>query len=216
MRQVERRQEDERLERRSGLAFRRRRPVVLRPLVRAAADHREDVARARDRWRPAPPAAGRVAGSRLAKRASISATPLATTSCATRCRCRSSVVWTATRVADATHRDLLADQLRDVVDEVRRLGVDAALRGRAAARAIAAAAASARDVPGLDHRPQHHVAALLRPHRMTCRASSAAGDWMMPASIAASASVTLLTSLPKNRCAPSATPCTENDPRCPR
>ena len=71
-----------------------------------------------DRWYDRPPTMARmspVRGStatsaacsgprslpRLANRASISATPFATTSCATRCRCRSSVVWTATRLADA-------------------------------------------------------------------------------------------------------------------
>ena len=43
-----------------------------------------------------------------------------------------------------------------------------------------------------------------------------AGDWMIPAIVAASASDRLLTSLAKNRRDASATPCTANEPRCPR
>ncbi len=41
------------------------------------------------------------------------------------------------------------------------------------------------------------------------------GDWMTPAMVAASASETLLTSLPKNSREASATPKTANDPRWP-
>ena len=42
------------------------------------------------------------------------------------------------------------------------------------------------------------------------------GEWMTPAIVAASARLTLLTSLPKNSRAASATPWMANDPRWPR
>ena len=58
------------------------------------------------------------------------ATPSASASCATRCRCRSSVVYTSTAACFAHGLVLVLDELlADVVDEVRRLARRA--RGRA-------------------------------------------------------------------------------------
>ena len=75
------------------------------------------------------------------------------------------------------------------------------LRARAARRSAAparrASAASCGDEPGVGHRLQHDVAAL-RQRSGLLNGESADGDWMTPAIVAASASETLLTSLPKN------------------
>ena len=91
-RALERGEVDERLEDRSRLAARRRRAVVLRLVVRAAADHRQDLAGSRidgDQRRLGALAASCAAARAARRRASR---PLRTASSAARCRLRSSVV----------------------------------------------------------------------------------------------------------------------------
>ena len=96
--------------------------------------------------------------------------PSRTASCARRCRCRSSVVYTSTACVVVVVRPgiLLGERLADEVDEVRRFGFERALDDDE--RLVSGAVGDVlRDVAGVDHRLQHDVAPLLAAGRVVER-----------------------------------------------
>ena len=108
---------------------------------------------------------------------------------------------------------LLGERLADEVDEVRRLGFERALDD-VSGSCWAAVGDVVRDVAGVRHRLSTTLRRSLQRAGLL-NGDSADGDWKTPAIVAASASETLLTSLPKNSREASATPTIPNDPRWP-
>ena len=194
---LERREVDERLEHRPGLPARADHAVVLRLVVGAAADEGEDLAGARidgDQRRLRLPLAPRqhLVEPRQPFAQRILRDPLQVQ------------VERRVDVDGAGGRVLRLQLLADVVDEVRRFGLERARH----------------DLQRLAHGPLG-ASPLMKPvsaiaRSTTLRRSFARsgllngerrdGDWMTPAMVAASASETLLMSLAKNSRAASATP----------
>ena len=125
-----------------------------------------------------------------------------------RCRARPAAASTPGKLASAAPR---RGSRRSTAPRCRRRA-----RRPRSARSRRASAASRGDEVGVGHRAQHDVAALLGALAVDERRVIDTAIWMTPAISAASASVRLLTSLPKKMRAASATPCSANEPRLPR